>query len=137
MKPSTRRVLDRLRQGPATTAQLCQPDVGGLRFGARLLELREVGFGVAEERLPLPTRGSRYTLTFDPEAQQARPVDDDAECAGIGLRPAGRPAAEVLTCPTDASPDQLPAAPAEPPAGLFDPDRLHQPCGFGESERAA
>lgn len=73
MKPSARAVLDRLRQGPATTHDLL--GVGGLRFGARLCELRALGFGIDEKRLPLPTRGSRYTLTHDAE----RPVTPVAE----------------------------------------------------------
>lgn len=67
MKPSARRVLERLRQGPATTHDLMQADVGGGRFGGRIGELRALGFGIHEQRLPLPTRGSTYTLTFDVE----------------------------------------------------------------------
>lgn len=35
------RILARLRQGPATTWQLAQ--TGGIRFGARILELRRAG----------------------------------------------------------------------------------------------
>lgn len=72
MKPSTARVLKRLRQGPATTHDLMGADVGGVRFGARLCELRGLGFTIDEQRLPLPTHGSRYTLTFD--AEQASPT---------------------------------------------------------------
>lgn len=68
LKPSARRVLNRLRQGPATTHDLIQPSVGGGRFGARLAEIRKEGCIVRERRLPLPTRGSTYTLVYDPEA---------------------------------------------------------------------
>lgn len=50
LKPSTRRVLSALTaagERGLTTAQLCQPGVGGVRFGARVLELRSVGFTIA------------------------------------------------------------------------------------------
>ena len=71
MKPSTRRVLTRLRKGPATTHDLCQPEVGGGRFGARPRELRQLGFEIDESRLRLPTRGSRYVLVGEPERATA------------------------------------------------------------------
>ena len=45
------RILRELQRGPRTTAELCQPDVGGVRFGARLMELRADGYTITEERL--------------------------------------------------------------------------------------
>ena len=49
LAPSARRVLVALRNAGdrgATTAQLCQPGVGGCRFGARIMELRDVGLTI-------------------------------------------------------------------------------------------
>lgn len=73
LKPSARRVLDLLRtvgSRGAVTAQLCQPDLGGARFGARILELRQAGFEIANVR---ERQGSdRYTLA-DP-ADHRRPA---------------------------------------------------------------
>ena len=44
------RILARLRQGPATTWELAR--IGGIRFGARLLELRRAGHRIrTEDRL--------------------------------------------------------------------------------------
>lgn len=57
------RVLARLLIGPANTAELCQPDVGGIRFGARLLELRREGYEITERRLRAGS--SLYTLVRD------------------------------------------------------------------------
>lgn len=51
MKPSTRRVLASLREGGErgrTTAELCQPDVGGVRFSARIQELRDAGHVISK-----------------------------------------------------------------------------------------
>lgn len=72
LKPSARRVLVALRNAGApglTTAQLCQPGVGGVRFGARIMELRSVGFTVtAKQERP----GSyRYRLTVPNQAKAA------------------------------------------------------------------
>jgi hypothetical protein len=53
MKPSTQRVFDAFRKAPGrklTTHQLCQADVGGVRFGARLNELRKLGCDIKSER---------------------------------------------------------------------------------------
>jgi len=41
------RILERLRQGPATTLELAA--VGGIRFGARVLELRQAGHRITTE----------------------------------------------------------------------------------------
>lgn len=54
MSPCTRRVLLALREAGetgVTTAQLCQPDVGGVRFSARILELRDVGCVIARRQV--------------------------------------------------------------------------------------
>lgn len=63
VRPSTKRVLDALREGPKTTHQLGQPEVGGFRFGARLQEIREEGAVIACKRLR--AGGYLYTLTRD------------------------------------------------------------------------
>jgi hypothetical protein len=64
LKPSARRVLTALRNaGPRglTTAQLCQPGVGGVRFSARIMELRDVGLTITSKQ---ERSGSyRYKLT--------------------------------------------------------------------------
>lgn len=37
------RVLERLKEGPATNLQLMVPEIGGARFGGRLHDLRKAG----------------------------------------------------------------------------------------------
>lgn len=63
MKPATRRVLAALLAAGArgaTTHDLCQPDVGGIRVSARVFEIREIGLRVDVQQL---RPGSyRYTL---------------------------------------------------------------------------
>jgi hypothetical protein len=44
----------------------------GSRFGARLGELRDLGYVIDQHRLPLPTRGSRYRLLGEPETHTHR-----------------------------------------------------------------
>lgn len=61
------RVLAALRHGPATTAQLCQPDCGGVRFGARIMELRDEGHVILEQRQR--PGSSLYTLVVGPAAR--------------------------------------------------------------------
>lgn len=61
--PTTQRVLQVLQAvgaTGATTRELCQPNVGGVRFGARIMELREAGFEITcvRER----NGSSRYRL---------------------------------------------------------------------------
>lgn len=85
MKPSAARVLQRLRRGPATTHDLMQPNIGGVRFSARICELRNSGFVIEENRLPLPTRGSRYTLVRDPQKPKPKPVPAPAGVAQLCL----------------------------------------------------
>jgi hypothetical protein len=72
LKPSARRVLRALTAAGAhglTTHQLCQPDVGGLRFGARIDEIRKAGLavGCVRER----AASSRYTLLAREYQEQA------------------------------------------------------------------
>lgn len=71
LKPSARRVLVALQnageQG-ATTAQLCQPGVGGVRFGARIAELRAAGVAITARQL----RPGSYRYRLVSAAQQER-----------------------------------------------------------------
>lgn len=55
------RILARLRQGPATSQQLLA--VGGLKYGARLLELRRAGHRIVTEEHP---EYAVYTLEGEP-----------------------------------------------------------------------
>lgn len=58
---ATVRVLERLKRGPATNIELCDPAVGGMRaIGARLWELRKDGWIVEREHVEGGTW--RYTL---------------------------------------------------------------------------
>lgn len=70
------RILYALRRGPQTTSALCQPDVGGVRFGARLMELRADGYTITEERLGPSSH--LYTLTG--AAHQAIDYRDELHC---------------------------------------------------------
>ncbi len=71
MKPTCERVLARLRaadSGWVRGIDLAHPDVGGLRFGGRVHELRAMGH-VIEDR-PDPsgkTRVHQYRLVEQPE----------------------------------------------------------------------
>lgn len=61
MCPAARRVLATLvgaGERGATTADLCQPGVGGVRFGARIHELRGLGFRI--DATPVRTGSYRY-----------------------------------------------------------------------------
>lgn len=119
MKPSARRVLNRLRQGPATTAQLLQPEVGGCRFGARILELRELGFHIDAVRLGQSS--SRYTLTHDPERALSEAKDSVRQ---EQASPGSVPSQEGVRL----------AAPAQEPAGsLFDADEFGQRDGYRDA----
>lgn len=40
------RVLDRLRQGVATNVELCTKEIGGLRAGGRIFDLRKAGYSI-------------------------------------------------------------------------------------------
>jgi hypothetical protein len=48
----------------AVTSELCQPGIGGCRFGARVQELRDAGCTIA--RVQLRPGRWRYWLTVDP-----------------------------------------------------------------------
>ena len=52
------RVLARLQDGPATGDEL--DAIGGRRFGARILELRQAGWDIVRE--PITLKLHRYTL---------------------------------------------------------------------------
>ena len=75
MKPTTARVLRTLQDAGhrgATTAELCQADVGGVRFAARLHELRhEHGFEIDEMRVRQGS--SRYTLAVGEPSPATHP----------------------------------------------------------------
>lgn len=43
LRGASLRVLERLREGPATNLQLIGPECGGSRFGSRLHDLRKAG----------------------------------------------------------------------------------------------
>jgi hypothetical protein len=74
LTPTAQRVLAALQEagkyGRATN-QLCQPDVGGVRFGARILDLRRAGYLIREERIR--TGQSRYVL--DPQEEEPIVLD--------------------------------------------------------------
>lgn len=89
MKNSTRRVLDLLRGRPMTTHDFLQEGAGN-RFGARIAELRELGFRISTEKLK---SGAVYRLEHDVEraataAEQAR---DRSQSATMLQRQAGQP----------------------------------------------
>lgn len=73
------RVLEALRAAGArgcTTAELCQPAVGGERFGARVHELRGEGYEIVERRVRAGS--SLYVL-----GQLAAPTAPTADASGI------------------------------------------------------
>jgi hypothetical protein len=114
MKPSCRRVLERLRQGPATTAELLQPDVGGGRFGGRLGDLRGMGFKIDSKRL---RPGSHlYTLVGEPERALSEAKDPDH---GIQADPGSIPST------TEGVRSAAPAQ-AHDTGSLFDADEFAQ-----------
>lgn len=71
MKPATRRVLRALQAAGGrgmTTHDLCQPHVGGVRFSARLYEIRAEGYQIKSQR---ERAGStRYVLIDPPELER-------------------------------------------------------------------
>lgn len=76
MKPSCARVLARLRAangGYVRGIDLAQPDCGGLRFGGRIHELRQMGYGILDRPDPSgKTRVHQYALPVAPEQQSLR-----------------------------------------------------------------
>lgn len=77
MKPSSRRVVNAFLSAPGhrlTTHQLCQPTVGGIRFSARLKELRDAGCEIDSRRTA--RSGWTYTLRWCPIAVASPGIDD-------------------------------------------------------------
>lgn len=60
LNAAARRVLARLREGPALNFELCTPAIGGLRAIGRVDELRREGWDVRKEHVSGGTW--RYTL---------------------------------------------------------------------------
>lgn len=73
LSPGQRIVLDLLREGAMTTSQFLQRGAGN-RFGARINELRDLGFEIDTEKLK---SGAVYRLVCDVE----RAVGTPAMCA--------------------------------------------------------
>lgn len=66
MKPSARKVLGLLRtHDRVTTSQMLS---AGTRYGARIGELRVLGFVISEQRIA--AHASEYRLLRDPEREQ-------------------------------------------------------------------
>ena len=78
MKPSTAKVRSMLRERDSVTTHEFVLAGAGSRFGARIGELRAMGYVISEERLPLPVRGSRYRLVGEP-------VDGSMVTAACGI----------------------------------------------------
>jgi hypothetical protein len=70
MKPSCERVLARLRAadgGWVPGLALAMPDTGGLRFGGRIHELRQMGYAIEDQPDPTGrTRVHQYRLPVEP-----------------------------------------------------------------------
>jgi hypothetical protein len=80
MYPTTKRVLKALLAvggRGATTRELCQPDVGGIRLSARIFELRELGFRIDVKEL----RPGSYRYTLRENAMSERLFDPESEAA--------------------------------------------------------
>lgn len=60
------RVLERLRQGPATNLELAEPAIGGLRAAARWAELRSEGYAITVERVDAQA-GALWIVTLKGE----------------------------------------------------------------------
>lgn len=68
MKPSTARVLDRLRAaGGAWVSGNRLFEVGGTRYGARLFELRGMGFDIQKRPAPNGSHVPEYRIQEEPE----------------------------------------------------------------------
>lgn len=125
MKPTALAVLNRLRKGRATTHDLCQPEVGGIRFGGRIGELRDLGFIIHKLRLGGGVSGSVYTLIAEPETSQSSGV---ARRGYASLRSAstkqvpGTPAPDPSSPAVSSAGDIRHGAQGEPATGLLEPD---------------
>jgi biotin operon repressor len=70
LKPSTRRVLDRLRAADgAWVSGNRLADVGGYRFGGRLYELRQMGYTIERRSAPNGSAVDEYRLVEQPVQQ--------------------------------------------------------------------
>lgn len=69
LKRSVLRVLERLRQGPATNLELAHPSVGGLRAAARVHELRQAGYDIRSVHRVGEGPVWDYALVSEPEAR--------------------------------------------------------------------
>lgn len=95
------RILAALRTGPKVTHELASPAVGGVRFGARLQELREAGHTIREERVRQSQH--RYTLVREAGADGGGTIpgpagSDGSSAATVRNRPP-LAAAPVQTLP--------------------------------------
>jgi hypothetical protein len=130
LKPGAMRVLKALTdagENGCTTHALCQPDVGGLRFGARLGEIRAEGYTVKTKYL---RPGSHlYVLNTDTAPAAVAVVE-----AGR-LRPAA-PSFETegrrRASPRTTSPRALRSASTTTPVPtLFDPEAFQSTTKHG------
>ena len=64
LKGAVLRVLERLRQGPATNLELAHPSVGGMRAAARVHDLKLAGYEIRPEHQAGPVW--IYTLVSEP-----------------------------------------------------------------------
>lgn len=69
LKPTAIAVRTRLREGPATTAEL--GNLAGFRFGGRIHELREAGYVIDSRRLRAAS--TVYTLVAEPGDEASEP----------------------------------------------------------------
>lgn len=67
LKGAVLRVLERLREGPATNLELADPRVGGLRAAARVHDLKLAGYTIARQHQAGPLW--LYTLVAEPEVR--------------------------------------------------------------------
>lgn len=111
-----RAVLELLRDRPMTTADFLRSGVGS-RFGARIGELRDKGFGI--DTLPLKN-GARYTLEVDVEraarSRSGRTFEGDRAGADQGGAPAPG-SGDASGCSLDAHSRDSLAAGADPTGG--------------------
>lgn len=147
MSPTCERILEALRRAPGctlTTSQLAQPDVGGVRFGGRLHELKH-DYGVEIERRRIRDRSWAYTLKSEPPVEssaceQSRAAGcSDALSFGRGLD--GDQEAVEVGADSPASPDPggttAPSAHAADAEGPQPPALLHSTSdapGAGDGE---
>lgn len=67
LKGAVLRVLERLRQGPATNLELADPRVGGLRAAARVYDLKLAGHVITSQHLAGEGPLWLYTLVSEPK----------------------------------------------------------------------